>query len=140
MMTNQIVAVSPLKVFLHCAVIQTDPGVVMTQTWKNHQHHISIRLNCLFVKTLMSTTNTTNTQTHTLLCLFLVVCSACYNSKTHTNRQKYIRTINKLLLSSGDDTTEVGTVLSAVFFCILPGVSVGEVPVRQHSVSGYENT
>lgn len=66
---HQIIAVSPLKVFLHCAVIQTDPGIVMTQT------------------------------------------------------------INKLLLSSRDDTTEVGTVLSAVFLCILPGVSVGEVPV-----------
>lgn len=65
----QIVAVRPLKVLLHGAVIQSDPGVVVTKT------------------------------------------------------------VDKLLLCDGDDTTEVGAVLSAVFFCILPGVSVGEVPV-----------
>ena len=56
------------------------------------------------------------------------------------SQQKYIHTIDKLLLSSGDDTTEVGTVLSAVFLCILPGVSVGEVPEGRHRVSVYGNT
>lgn len=66
-----------------------------------------------------------------------------YQQNTYETNKKlisFIHTIDKLLLSSGDDTTEVGTVLSAVFFRILPGVSVGEVPVGQHSVSGYENT
>ena len=41
LITDQIVAVSPLKVFLHCAVIQTDPGVVMTQTCKKQQYRIN---------------------------------------------------------------------------------------------------
>lgn len=39
------------------------------------------------------------------------------------------QTIDKLLLSGGDDTTEVGAVLSAVFLCVLPGVSVGKISV-----------
>lgn len=34
LITDQIVAVSPLKVFLHCAVIQSDPGIIMTQAYK----------------------------------------------------------------------------------------------------------
>lgn len=66
---NQIIAISPLEVFLHCPIIETNPGVVMTKT------------------------------------------------------------IDKLLFRVGEDATEVGAVLSAVFLCILPGVSVGEVPV-----------
>lgn len=66
---HQIVAISPLKVLLHSAIIQTDPGVVMTET------------------------------------------------------------VDKLLLSAGGDTAEMSAVLSAVFLCILPSVSVGEVPV-----------
>lgn len=66
---DQIVTVSPLKVILHCTIIESNPGVVMTQT------------------------------------------------------------INKVLLSGGDDAAQVCTVLSAVFLCILPGVSVGEVPI-----------
>lgn len=68
-LVNQIVGVGPLKVLFHCAIVQTDPGVVVTET------------------------------------------------------------VDELLLGSRDDTTEVGAVLSAVFLCILPGVSVGEVPV-----------
>lgn len=32
--TDQVIAVRPLEVFLHCAVIQPDPGVIMTQTWR----------------------------------------------------------------------------------------------------------
>lgn len=62
-----------------------------------------------------------------------VLCGGCLI-------KKYTHTIDKLLLSSRDDATEVGTVLSAVFLCVLPGVSVGEVPVGQRSESGYKNT
>lgn len=40
-------------------------------------------------------------------------------------------TIDELLLGSRNDTTEVGTVFSAVLLCILPGVPVGEVPEGQ---------
>lgn len=41
------------------------------------------------------------------------------------------RTINKLLLGSRDDAAEVGAVLSTVLLCILPSVSVSEVPVAK---------
>lgn len=57
-------------------------------------------------------------------------------TKTHT----HTHTVDEVLLRSSDDAAEVGTVLSAVFLCILPGVSVGEVPVGQRGESGYENT
>lgn len=75
---------------------------------------------------------------HNILSYICVTCRLYDRIKP--NQQNYTRTINKLLLSSGDDAAEVGTVLSAVFLCILPGVSVGEVPVGQRSESGYENT
>lgn len=66
---HQIVAVSPLEIVLYCAVIQSNPGVVVTKT------------------------------------------------------------IDKVLLSGGDDAAQVCAVFSAILLCILPGVSVGEVPV-----------
>lgn len=68
-LVHQIITVCPLKVVLHCSVIQSNPGIVMTKT------------------------------------------------------------INKVLFSGGDDAAQVCAVLSAVFLCILPGVSVGEVPI-----------
>lgn len=45
--------------------------------------------------------------------------------------QTCTHTINKLLLGSRDDATEVGAVLSTVLLCILPSVSVCEVPVGE---------
>lgn len=33
MITDQIGVVCPLKVLLHCAIIQSNPGVIMTQTF-----------------------------------------------------------------------------------------------------------
>lgn len=54
-----------------------------------------------------------------------------------TNRNTH--TIDKVLLSRRNDATEVGAVLSAVLLCILPGMSVSEVPVGEHRDSGYEN-
>lgn len=48
-------------------------------------------------------------------------------------------TVDELLLGSRDDTTEVGAVLSAVFLCILPGVSVGEVPVGRHGEIRFDS-
>lgn len=51
-----------------------------------------------------------------------------------------MQTIDKLLLRSRDGTTEVGTVLSAVFLCVLPRVPVSEVPAEQCHESAYENT
>ena len=42
--TDQIVAVRPLKVLLHGAVIQSDPGVVMTKTCEKQQSNMFIWL------------------------------------------------------------------------------------------------
>lgn len=41
--------------------------------------------------------------------------------------QLILRTVDELLLVFGEDAAEVSTVFSAVFLCILPGVSVAEV-------------
>lgn len=48
-----------------------------------------------------------------------------------SSKDKDACTVNKLLLGSRDDATEVGAVLSTVLLCILPSVSVYEVPVAK---------
>lgn len=45
-----------------------------------------------------------------------------------------LRTVDELLLIFGEDTAEVSTVFSAVFLCILPGVSVAEVSVWEKAL------
>jgi len=61
--------------------------------------------------------------------------------KTKSTETKSVtHTVDKLLLSAGKDTTEVGTVLSAVFLCIFPGVSVSEIPMGWNNGSSEEDT
>ena len=156
--TDQIVAVRPLKVLLHGAVIQSDPGVVMTKTCEKQQSNMFTWLSIFkyfcknfdkqklhIIHTVSQTTlsvyqSSSNIFTDTTLSFLLLVASPLgivpiafirmkpnWEKHTHT----HTHTVDKLLLCDGDDTTEVGAVLSAVFFCILPGVSVGEVPVGE---------
>lgn len=69
------------------------------------------------------------------LCVLHVGCD-----RWNKTKQEFTHTIDELLFSRWDDTAEVSTVLSAVFLCILPGVSVGEVSVVQPREHGYKNT
>lgn len=127
-MTNQIVGVSPLKVLLHCAIIQANPGVVMTETWNKQAYD-------KFSFFLISDHLTQQMTNISILDSWLSTFPHLLLQKLNQT-QADERTIDELLLASRNDTAEVGAVLSAVFLCVLPGVPVGEVPVGQHGESG----
>lgn len=110
MTTDQIGVVCPLEVLLHCAIIQSNPSVIMTQTCERKAYFLNI-LNDLFVS----------------------LCRKSMFLYKNPNLQPSVdaRTINKLLLGRSGDAAEVGAVLSTVLLCILPSVSVREVPVAK---------
>lgn len=135
MITDQVGVVCPLEVLLHCAIIQSNPGVIMTQTFDKDIF--------LLNKTLMNVLSFISLSVYGTE--FYEGGARSY-TKTQTKRREHTRaglqpaafwlssksktifTINKLLLGSRDDATEVSTVLSTVLLCILPSVSVCEVP------------